>query len=94
MVRYFDCFQQDEKLHIVTEYCNKRDLERTINNVRSKNYKFVIPEKIWTIFVSVALGKSYIYIYIYINTYIYTHHIHTYTFTSIHTSLYTKLMNK
>ena len=43
-------------MYIVTEYCNKRDLERTIKGLKEQKYKYISIEKLWPIFVSVVLG--------------------------------------
>ncbi|EWM30631.1 protein kinase domain containing protein, partial [Nannochloropsis gaditana] len=61
VVKYYDSFVEREELHIVMEYCNRGDLQRIIHKLKRENCRSIAEEKIWAIFVQVALGLHHLH---------------------------------
>jgi NIMA (never in mitosis gene a)-related kinase len=57
VVKYYDSFEEDNKLNIVMEYCECGDLGEYIEN--KKKTKFLLHEKeIWKFFLKITLGLA------------------------------------
>eukprot|EP00624_Nannochloropsis_granulata_P003167 evm.model.NODE_26029_length_10663_cov_35.096878.3 len=61
VVKYYDSFVEQDELHIVMEYCNRGDLQRIIYKLRKEKYRSLAEDKIWAIFVQVALGLHHLH---------------------------------
>ena len=58
IVKYYDSFVEDKKLHIVMEYCDKGDLSQAIRNQMGR---FLPENKIWKFFIQMCLGLEFIH---------------------------------
>ena len=58
IVKYYDSFVEDKKLHIVMEYCDKGDLSQAI---RSQMGRFLPENKIWKFFIQMCLGLEFVH---------------------------------
>ena len=57
IVKYFDSFVEDSKLHIIMEFCEKGDVSNLIKS-RTQLFK---ENKIWEIFLQICLGLEYLH---------------------------------
>lgn len=64
IVGYIDSFIDDQKIHIVLEYCPIGDLNAMIERQRQTGGKIVKPfvdNLIWKIFINICLGAQYLH---------------------------------
>ena len=60
VVKYYDSFEENNKINIVMEYCDEGDLNDFILKKKKEN-KLIEEDLIWNIFIKITLGLAYIH---------------------------------
>ena len=60
IVKYYESFEENNYFNIVMEYCEKGDLSSLLYKLK-KNNKFLKENQIWSFFIQICIGLSYIH---------------------------------
>ena len=60
VVKYYDSFEENNKINIVMEYCDEGDLNDFITKKKNEN-KFIEEDLIWNIFIKITIGLAHIH---------------------------------
>ena len=60
VVKYYDSFEENNKINIVMEYCDEGDLNDFITKKKNEN-KLIEEDLIWNIFIKITIGLAHIH---------------------------------